>query len=135
MSFLEALASTAGRLTGRQSIKDFDLIRRNFAKLEPSVTDSGAADYVLAATDVGKKVLRSRATAQTLTLPSNATAAIPIGAEIPVIVTGAGTLTFQAGAGATVAKLAASTLAVLTGGRVVATKVSTNGWEVSGDLG
>lgn len=134
MSILETLAATAGRMTGRQSIKDFQLIQRNFDKLTQGVTDSGAADYIPALTDIGKTVLRSRATAQTLTLPQNSAVAFPIGTQIPVIVTGAGTLTFQAGAGATVVKRALDTLGALTLSRVVATKISTNGWQVGGGL-
>lgn len=110
-------------------------IAANFALIEPGVVDDGNADHVLALTDVGKTVLRSRATAQTQTLPSNATAAIPIGAAIPVIQTGAGALTFQAGAGATVTKLAAKSLvASAQHARVTATKISTNGWHIGGDL-
>lgn len=132
MALLETLSSKAGQYSGRGLIAAFKLIARNFAKLEPGITDSGAADYVLGVGD--KAVSRSRATAQTLTLPSNATAAIPIGTRIPIAVTGAGTLTVQAGANATMAKLAAKGATCLTGGTVWALKTGTNAWYVSGDL-
>ena len=136
MSLLESIADTAGRYSGRQSIKGFDLIRRNFARLEPAVVDSGAADYIPVLTDGGRVVTRSRATAQTLTLPQDSAVAFPVGTQIAVIQTGAGALTFQAGAGATMNKSATYASGVAAGqyARVVATKVAANTWNVSGDL-
>jgi hypothetical protein len=133
MSFFSTISTKAQLLSGRGLVAAMQAINANFAKVAPGITNSGAADYVLAVGD--RMVGRSRATAQTLTLPSNATAPIEIGTSIPVVVTGAGTLTFQAGAGATITKLAAKALTCLTGGTVVARKISTNGWAISGDLG
>lgn len=134
MAHLEALSPKSGQYAGRGLIAAFKLIARNFAKQEPQIEDSGAADHSPTVASIGKTQLRSRATAQTETLPSNATAAIPIGTQIHYLVTGAGTLTFQAGAGATAVKRALDTLGALTLSRVTATKISTNGWHVGGGL-
>jgi hypothetical protein len=134
MAHLETLSSKTGQYAGRGLIAAFKLIARNFAKVEPKVVDSGAADYIPTLADINQTVLRSRATAQTVTLPQNSAIAFPIGSKIDFVVTGAGTLTVQAGAGATVTKRALDTLTALTLSRVTATKVSTNGWSVSGGL-
>ena len=136
MAILETLSSKAGAFTGRGLIAAFKLIARNFAKIEPAAQDSGAADYIPALTDAGRTVTRSRATAQTLTLPQDSAVAFPVGTEIKVIQTGAGALTFQAGSGATMQRDAFYT-AVARGqhARVTATKVAANTWNISGGLG
>src|SRR3546814_8816696 len=120
--------------SGRGLISAFKLIARNVAKLEPAVVTDAAADHVLALTDVGKTVLRTNAGAQTLTLPQNSAVAFPIGSTIAVIAQGAGALTVQAGAGATMEKKAATTAVVIAKGRVVCTKVAASTWNVAGDL-
>lgn len=134
MAHLETLSPKSGQYSGRGLIAAFNLIRRNFAKLEPAVVTDAAADHVLALTDVGKTVLRTNAGAQTLTLPQNSAVAFPIGSTIAVIAQGAGALTVQAGAGATMEKKAATSAVVIAKGRVVCTKVGTNAWNVAGDL-
>lgn len=135
MAFLETISTSAGQRVGRVAIQTFQLIARNFAKLEPAVQDSGAADYIPALTDRGRVVTRSRATAQTVTLPQNSAVAFEIGAKIEFIQSGAGALTFQAGAGATVNRAAFYTL-VANGqySRVTAIKVAANTWNLSGGL-
>ncbi len=98
-----------------------------------AVKDSGAIDYVPLATD--RQITRSRATAQTLTLPTNAAVAYPIGYELKVTQTGAGALTLVAPAGGAINKLATKTLVVAgQHGRVVLTKTAANTWNASGDL-
>lgn len=69
----------------------------------------------------------------TVTLPSNATSAVPIGAEMDYLWLGVGQPTFISGSGATVngtpgLKLRAQYSAA------TAKKISTNGWVVIGDL-
>lgn len=134
MAHLETVSATAGRRSGRESIKDFDVIRRNFEKLEPASVGDGAADRVLALTDVNKTILRSRATAQTVTLPQDSAVAFPIGSRVHVLATGAGALTMQAGAGATMQKRGSTSAVVIANGRVICEKVAANTWNVSGDL-
>jgi hypothetical protein len=73
--------------------------------------------------------------AVTLTLPADATAAIPTGGRIRFISGTTQTCTFAAGAGASVTKLAARTLAMAGSGAAVwAEKVAANTWTISGDL-
>ncbi len=78
-------------------------------------------------------VTLSNAAAITVTLPSNATTAFPIGAEVHFVWLGVGLPTFVAGSGATAngtpgLKLRAQYSAA------TAKKISTNGWLVFGDL-
>lgn len=134
MAHLETLSPKAGQYSGRGLIAAFNAIRRNFAKLEPAIVTAAAADYTPALTDVGKTILRTNAGAQTLTLPQNSAVAFPIGSTIVVIAQGAGALTVQAGAGATMEKKAATSAVIIAKGRVTLTKVGTNAWNVAGDL-
>lgn len=134
MSVLETLSPKAGQFSGRGLIAAFKMVARNFAKLDTgTVTASGAA-YTLGVADIGKTVLRTSASAQTVSLPSNSAADIPIGAQVRIIAQGAGALTIQAGSGATMEKMAATTGVIIAKGAVVATKVAANTWNVSGDL-
>lgn len=134
MAHLETLSSKSGQFSGRGLIAAFKLIARNFAKMEPAAVNDGAADRILALTDVGKTVLRSRATAQTVTLPQDSAVAFPVGSTVAIIAQGAGALTMQAGAGATMEKKAATSAVVIAKGRVICTKVAANTWNVAGDL-
>ncbi len=83
--------------------------------------------------DENQMVTLSNAAAITVTLPSNATQAFPVGAEVDFLWLGVGQPTFAAGSGATVQatpgpKLRAQYSAA------TAKKISTNGWVVIGDL-
>jgi hypothetical protein len=49
-----------------------------------SIINSDAADYTLAATDAGAYIRRTRGTAQTLTVPANATTALPVNFTVHV---------------------------------------------------
>src|SRR3546814_14348235 len=104
------------------------------ASLDPAGVTDSAADHVQALADVSKTVLRTKAGARTLTLPQNSAVACPIGSTRAVIAQGAGALTVQAGAGATMEKKAATTAVVIAKGRVVCTKVAASTWNVAGDL-
>jgi hypothetical protein len=120
-------------------IDNFSTIADNFATiataLTPSITTSGAADYIPVLADAERSIRRTRATAQTLTVPLNATAAFPIGTVIRTEQAGAGALTVVATGGVTINVLATKTL-VLLGQFAVARleKVGTNEWTISGDL-
>ena len=99
----------------------------------PINTQSGTA-YTLALTDQGGLVERSNGSAQTLTIPTNASVAFPIGTVIMVTQYGAGALTIN-NAGVTV-RLDATWTQVLGGQYAMATliKRDTNEWYLSGDL-
>jgi len=133
MGLFARIAAGAGWNSGRAMRDALAKADANFQLLEPGIKDSAAADYVPVLTD--RLITRSRATAQTLTLPTNVAVAFPIGTVLVVIQTGAGALTLVAPAGGAINKLAAKTLVV--GGqysRVTLTKMSANGWNANGDL-
>lgn len=98
----------------------------------PSVTYT--ANTVAGLTDGGKCVLMNVASANTYTLPSNVTAAIPVGTEIDLIQVGAGQTTIVAGSGATASSAQAYLKVAYRYGGVTMKKTSTNGWIVMGGL-
>jgi hypothetical protein len=84
--------------------------------------------YAPVLTDQGKIVTLTNAAGITVTLPSDATTAFPVGTEIVFVTGGAGTVTFAAGASATVTGVAltAAQWTVTT-----ALKTAANTWVVS----
>lgn len=133
MGMFKRIAKSAGWDSGAGLRAALALLEVNFGMLEPSVKDSGAADYVPL---LGERMFtRSRATAQTFTLPTNAAVAYPIGVELTVIQTGAGALTLVAPAGGAINKLATKTLVVAAQyGVIKLRKIAANTWVASGDL-
>jgi hypothetical protein len=99
----------------------------------PINTQSGTA-YTLVLADQGKLVERSNGSAQTLTIPTNASVAFPIGTVIMISQTGAGALTIN-NAGVTV-RVEATWTKVLGGQYSMCTiiKRATDEWMLSGDL-
>ena len=98
-----------------------------------TITASVATTYAPLLTDENMMTTLSNASAITVTLPSNATSAVPIGAEFDFLWLGVGQPTFAAGSGATVngtpgLKLRAQYSAC------TAKKIATNDWVVIGDL-
>jgi hypothetical protein len=89
--------------------------------------------YAPVLADQGKLVTLSNAGAITVTLPSNATTAFPIGASIDFAVIGAGMATFVAGSGAT-ANGTPSLVSRAQWSTLTAIKINTNGWLIVGDL-
>ena len=89
--------------------------------------------YTPVLADYGKLVTLTNASAITVTLPSNATTAFPIGASIDFVALGAGLATFVAGSGATVVATPSLVLRA-TNSAATATKIGTNAWLVVGDL-
>jgi len=89
--------------------------------------------YAPVLTDQGKLVTCTNAAAITVTLPSNATTAFPIGTQIDFAGMGAGKITFVAGSGAT----AVGTPSLVTRAQysaVTAVKTATDAWLLIGDL-
>ena len=96
--------------------------------LENTQTD----DYQIVLSDAGKIVSIDNAAAKTLTIPTNATTAFPIGTELTLLRRGAGTMTV-AGAGVTIRSAGAllDLNAQYSRGELV--KVGINEWVFSGD--
>lgn len=89
--------------------------------------------YTLVLADEGKLVTLTNAAAIDLTLPSDATAAIPVGGRVDVAVCGAGMVTCVAGAGATV-NATPSLISRAQWSTLSCIKRAANTWIVVGDL-
>lgn len=95
--------------------------------------------YTFALTDNGKLVTASNASAQTYSIPTNATTAFPVGTQINIIQIGAGQVTIQAASSGTTT--VSSTGATATAPKLRAQysaatliKASTDLWYVTGDI-
>ena len=96
------------------------------------VTNAKTDDYTLVLGDAGKIVEVSKGTAVTLTVPTNATVAFPVGTRVEVLQTGAGQITVAAAGGVTVnAKVGLKVSAQW--GRVTLIKRATDTWVLVGD--
>lgn len=112
---------------------NFNLVAR------PGVTTEAGASKSLALTDVQDIVLMSNGSANTVTIPANATTAFPVGTIITVVSTGAGTTTISAASGVTLQGNGGSAVAgscdIQTQyGAAALMKVATDTWIVSGDI-
>ena len=96
------------------------------------------ASYTLALTDAENAVAMSSASANTLTVPANATVAFPVGTQILVHQEGAGQTTIAAAGGVSIRRYSSSspTVYTLAGQFALArlVKRATNEWVLSGDL-
>lgn len=112
----------------------------NDPKLNLSINANTATTYTFVLTDNGKLVTSNNASAQTLSIPTNASVAFPVGTQINVAwITGAGQPTIQAVTSGTTTVLstgATSTAPKLRVANSVATciKLATDIWLVTGDI-
>jgi len=112
----------------------------NDPKLNLSINANTATTYTFVLTDNGKLVTSNNASAQTLSIPTNASVAFPIGTQINVAwITGAGQPTINAVTSGTTTVLstgATSTAPKLRVANSVATciKIATDTWLVTGDI-
>jgi len=93
---------------------------------------SAVSAYTPAVSDENKLVTLSNATAVTVTLPSDATVALPLNAEILFMWFGVGATTFVAGSGATVTGVGLKLR--IRNSTATAKKIAANTWVVFGDL-
>ena len=96
-------------------------------------TSGGASAYTLALTDSGKHVIFTGGSTATLTVPTNASVAFPVGTTILVVNDNSGNLTIS-GAGVTFQLANGSTgnRTVATKGLATCLKTATDTWYVSG---
>lgn len=135
MGLFKVLKSGIGFDTGERLAEAFKAIVANFGLLEPGVTATAAANYVLKLGD--RIVSTTAATAQVVTIPVNdANTTIPIGYTIEVTQSGAGAASIAAASGAvTINRLAGKTLNLSgVNAAVRLRKMSANVWLLSGDL-
>jgi hypothetical protein len=111
----------------------------NDPKLNLSINAQTGTTYTFALTDNGKLVTASNASAQTYSIPTNATTAFPIGTQINLIQIGAGQVTVSAATPGTTSVL--SNAATPAGPKcrnqyaaLTAIKVATDAWYVIGDI-
>lgn len=90
--------------------------------------------YTLALADLGKVVEMNNASAMTLTVPPNSTAAFPIGGRIDLTRLGAGTLTIAAGSGVTIRSAGGKLKVADQYGMASLYKRGTNEWVLVGGL-
>ncbi|MEO9179566.1 MAG: hypothetical protein ABI221_01625, partial [Candidatus Saccharimonadales bacterium] len=84
--------------------------------------------YTFVKADAGKLVTASNASAQTHTIPANASVAFPIGCRLTIAEIGAGALTVVGATGVTVNGVSAGSLGCATNQTIVANKIATNTW-------
>jgi len=101
------------------------------------LTSAQTASYTLVLADKDKLVEVSNASANTVTIPTNATVAYPIGTQIHILQTGAGQTTVSGAGGVTVnstGATAASPKLRVQWSAATAIKRSTDTWVVVGDI-
>jgi hypothetical protein len=136
-----AAASGDVTLTGVQTLTNKTLTSPvlNDPKLNLSINAQTGTTYTFVLTDNGKLVTASNASAQTYSIPTNASVAYPIGTQINLIQIGAGQVTVQAVTSGTTAVLSNATTAAAPKTRnqyaaLTAIKVATDTWYVIGDI-
>lgn len=106
-----------------------------YAPITQAIDAQTGTTYTLILTDQNSLVTMSNSSANTLTVPANASVAFPIGAQVTVEQTGTGITTIAAAGGVTINGAAG----VLTlGGRyafATLTKTATNTWSTAGGYG
>ena len=104
----------------------FDGIYQSFM----GIVNVTGTTYQLLFTDNGKKIMCTSATAVALTIPTNAVAALPIGAKIKVTQQGDGVITFTT-TGLTI--VSSSQLYTIKGQTVTLEKTAINTWTIEGN--
>lgn len=92
--------------------------------------------YTLGLTDRGQTVTMNNAAANTVTVPTNATAAFEVGSVVSILQLGAGVTSIKGATGVTINGVAAGTGAIGTrwqGASLL--KIGTDAWVLSGDVG
>ena len=105
-----------------------------FSKLLPDTTVVKTSNFTLALTDASKLIVGTKATSLIITIPANATAAIPIGTTINFVQGGAGILRFKEAANV---NLYSKKDSIATGGIwswAALYKRGTNNWVLYGDI-
>jgi len=125
---------SAPKLTTARTINNVSFNGTDNILLNQSVNPQTGATYTFVLGDNQKLVTAENASAQTYTVPPNASVAFPIGAQIDFIQLGAGSVTFAPGSGVTI-RSRGGLLTVngqYTG--VTLKKIGTNEWVLMGNL-
>ena len=108
-------------------------------KIAQTINAQTGTTYTFVLADAGKYITASNASAQTYSIPTNATAAIPVGSSIDLIQIGAGQVTVQAASSGTTTVYSTGGTAAAPKARVqysamTLKKVATDTWHVIGDI-
>lgn len=90
--------------------------------------------YTLTLTDAGGLITLTNSSAITVTVPTNASVAFPVGTQIGLMQTGAGQVTLAGASGVTVNSYNSALKIAGNGGLAVLVKTATNTWQVAGAL-
>lgn len=104
-----------------------------FAQAQPINAQTGTS-YTLQVSDAGKLVTLTNGSAVTLTVPSDATAAIPVGSYVELLQGGAGQVTVVAGSGATLRVGGLTAKARGQWSSLGVQKIAADTWRLYGDL-
>ena len=102
-------------------------------EIDTSVTTKSSS-FTLSLDDANKTILLSTPTTMTLTVPSNASVAIPVGYKYHLIETGEGITTFSPGSGVTLNSKNSQLFIDARYGQVTLMKIATNNWIAYGDI-
>lgn len=106
-------------------------------KIAQAINAQTGTTYTFVLADQGKYITASNASAQTYTIPANASVAFPIGTSIDLIQIGAGQVTVQGNGGVTVystGATAATPKARVQYSALTCKKIATDTWHVIGDI-
>lgn len=106
-------------------------------KIAQSINAQTGTTYTFVLADQGKYITANNASAQTYTIPANASVAFPIGTSIDLIQIGAGQVTVQGNGGVTVYSTGATAATPKTRvqySALTCKKVATDTWHVIGDI-
>lgn len=92
------------------------------------------ANYTLVLADAATLIRQNVASANTVTIPPNSSVAFPIGTQIIITQTGAGQITFTAGAGVTINSAGGATKSRVQYSTATIIKTLTDTWLLSGDI-
>jgi hypothetical protein len=134
--------ATTADLTTAQTLTNKTLTSPtiNDPKLNLSINANTSTTYTFVLADNGKLVTSNNASAQTLSIPTNASVAYPVGTQINVAwITGAGQPTIQAVTSGTTTVLSTGATSTAPKLRVVNSvasciKIATDTWLVTGDV-
>ena len=125
-------------LDGSEPIEtEISLVGRGLRLRQMSTTPLNAqtSSYTLVINDQGNVVTMDNGSANTLTVPPNASVAFPIGATLLVRQLGVGATSIVAGAGVTIEKKASVGLVLAEQfATVFLHKIATNTWHLAGEL-
>jgi len=128
-------------LTGTQTLTNKTLTSPivNDPKLNLSVNDQTGTTYTFALTDNGKFITASNSSAQTYSIPTNASVAFPVGSQVHIIQINSGQVTVQAADSGTTTVLSTGATAAAPKikaqyGAISCIKTATDTWYVIGNI-